>query len=149
MDTIALRFSDNIAPEGGTIKTHDTIIKEKGYVWYGKFGSSISSSVREKVLRSENPRILLIHSGTNRRYWAYISAISNSPPAKEEYPAYYHNQEERCGSWFKITKFEKASPEVMSKCFVKSSGTILSNASRHSMSPYFFISYGEDNYAEQ
>ena len=144
MDTIALRFADSIAPECGTIKSHELIIAQLGYVWYGKFGSSISQNAKELVMKSENPKILLIHSGTNSRYWASVLAISNSAPSRDEYPSYYQSQEDRCGSWFKINKIEKASSDVMSKCYVKSSGTTLTNASRHSMSPYFIINYEGD-----
>lgn len=34
MKTIALRFSNNFAPDIGTIEAHNEVIKEKGYVWY-------------------------------------------------------------------------------------------------------------------
>lgn len=34
MRTIALRFADNYAPAEGTIKLHEDIINEFGYVWY-------------------------------------------------------------------------------------------------------------------
>ena len=41
---------------------------------------------------------------------------------------------------------EKAEKDVLSKCFVLSSGDCLSNASKHSMNPYFKIEYrGENN----
>ena len=144
MDTIALRYADNIAPAEGTIKAHERIIIEKGYVWYGKFGAAISSLVREELLTAQSPKILLIHSGTSNRYWAYIDAISSEAPSRDEYPVYYQDQEARCGSWFRVTKFEKAPADIMAKCIVKSSGAVLSNASRHSMSPYFVIQYKED-----
>ena len=36
MRTIALRFSNNFAPEAGTIVEHQEIIAELGFVWYGK-----------------------------------------------------------------------------------------------------------------
>ena len=42
MKTIALRFADNYAPKEGTIKLHQAIINENGYVWYGKFGNTLS-----------------------------------------------------------------------------------------------------------
>ena len=148
MDTVALRFSDSIAPTGGTIKAHEAIIKKLGYVWYGKFGSSISAKVRETILKNEKPKVLLIHSGTNSRYWAVIEDISRTAPSANEFPSYYHDKKDRCGSWLKVLRFEKAESDIMSKCFVKSSGAVLSNASRRSMSPYFIIEYKEMIYAE-
>ena len=44
--TIALRFSDNFAPEIGTIAAHNTMIGLNGYVWYGKLGSRVSKKVQ-------------------------------------------------------------------------------------------------------
>ena len=32
MKTVALRFSDKFAPKEGTIKAHENLIKEHGYV---------------------------------------------------------------------------------------------------------------------
>ncbi len=141
MDTIALRFTNNLAPDCGTIKAHEAVIQQNGYVWYGKFGSSVSKPIREMILSAETPKVLLIHSGTANRYWAYIEDISSDTPPLNEFPSYYINQANRCGSWLKVIRFEKADPGVLSKCFVRSSGTVLSNASRHSMSPYFIIRY--------
>ena len=39
MKTVALRFSDNYAPEEGMIFLHQQLIDKYGYVWYGKFGN--------------------------------------------------------------------------------------------------------------
>ena len=46
MGTISLRFTNNFAPECGTIEAHETIIREKGYVWYGKMGTAVSKKSR-------------------------------------------------------------------------------------------------------
>ena len=52
--TVALRFSDNFAPDEGTISVHRNLIKENGYVWYGKLGAAVSNKVqREKVCNLE------------------------------------------------------------------------------------------------
>ena len=42
MRTIALRFAENFSPPEGTIKAHEGVISEKGYVWYGKMGNCVS-----------------------------------------------------------------------------------------------------------
>ena len=143
MKTIALRFGENLAPECGTILAHDELIKENGSVWYGKFGNPLSDKVINSVMENENPKILLIHSGTANRYWAYISKIQKKQPDLSLVPSYYHSEIGRIKTWFCITKFEDADKDIMSKCTVTSSGALLSNASRHSMSPYFIINYEE------
>ena len=139
--TIALRFGENIAPECGTIEAHNQLISEYGEVWYGKFGTPLSEKVISDIISNEFPKILLIHSGTANRYWAYVKMIIKSEPDMEKVPTYYHHEKNRVKTWFCITKFEKADKNVMSKCTVTSSRTLLSYASSHSMSPYFIIDY--------
>ena len=67
MRTIALRFSNNFAPKEGTISAHEAVIAEKGFVWYGKLGSRISRKAKADILENNDPRILLIHSGADRK----------------------------------------------------------------------------------
>ena len=139
MKTIALRFADNFAPEGGTIKAHERLIREHGFVWYGKLGAAISSRAKHSVLDNDNPKILLIHSGTPFRYWAFVEDITRDLPDSIAIPKYCANMSEKFGCWFKITRFEEAEKTVMSQFVVTSSGKVLTEASRRSMSPYFII----------
>lgn len=142
MKTIALRFSDNYAPTEGMIYHHQKIIDEYGFCWYGKFGSSISRKIIEEQLKLENPKILLIKSGSSERYWIHFSEYKDKEVPEAKYiPLYYRNQINKIKSWIKVTKFEKADKNVMSKCFVISTGDCLSNASKHCMNPYFKIEY--------
>ena len=143
MYSIALRFAEKFAPEEGTIKAHKKLIDENGFVWYGKMGNTVSDANIEKVMSQESPRILLIHSGGQERYWAYISAIKKERPIDEEFPEYYRDIADKFKTWFCVTRFEMAEKGVMSKCIVSSSKAVLSNASRHSMSPYFLIEFSE------
>ena len=97
------------------------------------------NKIVDEILQSEEPRILLISSGKTDRYWAHISAISNECPKRGLSPDYYRDKIEKIRTWFKVVKFEKADSNIMSKCMVTSSGSSLSEASKHSMSPYFKI----------
>jgi hypothetical protein len=143
MKTIALRFADNIAPSDGTIVEHEKIIDKLGYVWYGKFGTRVSDKNMSVILASEDKRILLIHSGTSKRYWLHIEDISYETPELTAIPEYYRGIAGTIKTWFKVIKIEKAEKGVMAKCVVASSGSPLSAVSRHSMSPYFIIDYDE------
>lgn len=145
MKSIALRFSENFAPATGTIAEHQRLIDINGYVYYGKMGNSISLKNRELVLAEDEPRILLILSGGIKRYWAYIDAIVEDTPAKKDFPSYYHNISDRFRTWFRVIRIEEAPKNIMSLCKVLSSGAILSEASKHSMSPYFVIEYEGDS----
>lgn len=143
MRTIALRFSNNFAPVEGTIGAHETVIAEKGYVWYGKLGSRISCKAKADILENDDPRILLIHSGATGRYWAHIDKIQNETPSTDEIPAYYRDRAQDFATWFRVKRFEEAPRNILSQCFVASSGASLSSASRQSMNPYFIIDYIE------
>lgn len=143
MRTIALRFFNSFAPECGTIRAHEELIKSNGYVWYGKLGSKISARVAEEVINNATPRILLIHSGSTKRYWAFINKIQNDTPPLTEIPSYYRDRADDFASWFRVLRFEDAEKNVLSHCYVSSSGKPLSIASRHSMSPYFIIDFIE------
>ena len=139
--TVALRLADNFAPKSGTIAEHQKIIDSNGYVWYGKMGSALSGSIIEEILKLEEPKFLLINSGKFDRYWMYVEDIKKECTEPQFIPEYYRNQTERFKCWFKITKIELAQKDVMAHCFVTSSGNSLSEASKHSMSPYFKIEY--------
>lgn len=139
MKTIALRFSNNFAPDIGTIEAHNEVIQEKGYVWYGKLGNRIATSMFDEILKNDEPRILLIHSGAPDRYWAYVDKIQHDIPEIDDIPAYYRDEAGRFKTWFRVIKFEDAPRDVMSRCTVASSGQELGIASKHSMSPYFKI----------
>ena len=141
MRTVALRFAENFAPECGTIAAHQEVIDERGFVWYGKLGSPVSATVAGEILMEDDPRILLIHSGGVERWWAYIEAIKRETPELLGVPSYYRDHADGFNCWFKVFSFERADPKVMSSCFVASSGKVLTEASRHSMSPYFIIDY--------
>ena len=141
MKTIALRFGEHFAPSCGTILAHNELIKKNGFVWYGKLGNKISEQVIKEVLSADDPKILLISSGKSARYWAHISDYSFQTPAPLEYPSYYSDKSEKMKCWFKVRSFEPAPKDIMSKCVVISSGAKLGEVSKHSMSPYFIISY--------
>lgn len=144
MRTVALRFAENFAPECGTIAAHQAMIDEFGFAWYGKFGSAISLKIAGDLLKEDDPKILLIHSGSTGRYWAHVCKIAREVPDLVAVPEYYRSMAEKVGCWFKITSFDCASKDVMSQCQVASSGKALSLASRHSMSPYFIIDYAAE-----
>lgn len=144
MKSIALRFGEHFAPECGTIAAHQEIIDRLGYVWYGKLGASITAQTIEEIEKQEDPKILLVNSGKTHRYWAHISEVTREQPPVGEFPAYYKEKTEKMKTWFKVDSFELAPRGVMAQCTVVSSGSPLSEASKHSMSPYFKIQYDEE-----
>lgn len=143
MKTIALRFGEHFSPECGTITAHQKLIDEQGYVWYGKMGNPVATRIVEELKAQEEIKILLVNSGKADRYWAHVSEIQKETPDLNGIPEYYRNMTEKFKTWFKVTSFEPAPRDIMSKCYVVSSGAALGEVSKHSMSPYFIINYNE------
>lgn len=139
MKTIALRFSDSFAPTEGTIQAHINVIEKIGYVWYGKLGLPLSQKAISYIMENVDPMILLIHSGKAARYWAHIIAVSRTTPELDAVPEYYRGKADQFKTWFKICSVESAPKDVLAKCHVISSGAVLGEVSRHSMSPYYII----------
>ena len=140
-DTIALRYGENFAPKCGTIAAHQEIIDKIGHVWFGKLGRRVSTSLLNRFHEEPINAILLVGSGTVERYWAYVIDAMRETPTLNEIPEYYRHRADDFNSWFKISKFERASKDVLSRCTLLSSGKLLSNAARHSMGSCFVIKY--------
>ena len=147
MKTIALRFGEHFAPNCGTITAHQALIDKTGYVWYGKMGAPVANSVINDLKEQETIKILLVNSGKFDRYWAYVDEIKKEIPELDCIPEYYRGLVDKFKTWFRITKFEPAPKDIMSKCHVISSGKTLGEVSKHSMNPYFIINY-EDKKTE-
>lgn len=139
METIALKFNNNFASKDGTIEEHNKLLKEKGYVWYGKLGTPLSKRNKESIVSSEHPHILLVNNRDNEYYWACIEKIEYQPD-DENIPEYYRARKSDFTTWFKIVKLVKTDKEILRKCIVTSSSRPLIEA-MNCMSPFFNISY--------
>lgn len=147
MKTFALRFGETFSPSCGTIAAHQRVIDQLGYVWYGKSGAAVSDQKIITMREEGTDRILLIHSGGFDRWWAYIDEISKTTPL-EGIPEYYKDKASDFKTWFKITRIIEAPRDIMGKCHVISSNSILSEASKYSMNPCFFVNYNDERYSE-
>ena len=147
MKTIALRFGETFSPPCGTIAAHQKIIDTVGFVWYGKLGASVSSRIIAEMKKCDDPKFLLIRSGKFERYWVHFNEVSYTKPSETEYPLYYGEIAEKMKTWFKVTTIELAPKDVMSYCYVVSSGKPLTLVSSQSLSPYFIIDYRDGEHA--
>lgn len=89
-------------------------------------------------------KFLLIKSGGQERYWVYFDDIKKEIEDIDKIPSYYRNNRKRVKCWFKVIKFVRTEKNIMSKCYVVSNNSLLSNTSKYSMSPYFVIDFKED-----
>lgn len=141
--TIALRFGDTLTAD--TIRLHNDVIETYNFVYYGKLGSRISSKAIDLVMGNKTPKILLIHSGKQDRYWAYIEEITYDIPDAKYIPSYYGDKKEKFSTWFKVVKIVDAPRDIIKHCTIKSSNRPLSEISKASMSPYFMIEVDDND----
>ena len=142
MNTIVIRFNDDFAPSDGTIACHEKMIKQNGFVWFGKSGRKINKEVLEGILKSKS-KILLLKSHSNERFWAEIQDYSYSCPDENEIPSYYRDRKRDFNTWLKVSSFKKAEEDILTKCFVKSTGSCLNDIYKTSLSSYFIIKVEE------
>ncbi|MBR3317981.1 MAG: hypothetical protein IKG21_09230 [Atopobiaceae bacterium] len=143
MRTIALKFHDNAWPLRSMFDEHQFYLSENGFTWWGKTGVPISDKVASEVLASDDPRVLLIHSGEKDRWWAHVDQIVYDRPNEAFIPSWYHDNPGNYSCWLRITQFEPAPKDVMSWCLVASSKKPLFKSSSFSRSNYFIIDYFE------
>ena len=66
----------------------------------------------DEILENETSRILLIHSGSTGRYWAYVDKIQHDKPDLKEIPEYYRDRADKFTTWFRVIRFENA-PKIL------------------------------------
>ena len=140
MKTICLRFSDVFAPEQGTIKLHQDVIKKHGFVWYGKTSNKISHKHLKEILSNGPVKIVLLKAGSNERYWAVLENYSYEE--QKEHPNYYGQYLSNISTWLKITNIERAPDDVADKCYT-STGKVLSSILKKTFGAYFIVDYVE------
>jgi len=114
--TIILRFRDLVTEENGTIKRHQDVIVQNGYVWWAwwKKGNE-ATPVREFSSLATNAKtvpvhIFLVDSGQGLVYRAICEDIDLrtdqkiSSPEIDKTPEYYCDQ--KYYAWFKFTQIE-------------------------------------------
>lgn len=98
----------------------------------------VSKKNQELILTEANPKILLIHSSRQKRYRADIDKIVNQTPDYKDFLSDYHNISDKFKIWFRVIRFVETPKNILSLYTVASSGALLSEVSKHSMSPYFY-----------
>ena len=144
MKTIVLRYSDSFAPADGTLAEHEKLIKAEGYAWWGKKGPKISPAVVRDIMKNEPCRIILVRGASKERYWATVEKITDGCTEKAMVPEYYRADTIFYGSFLKIVKIERAEENVLSKCFVCTTGKQLSEIINKAMASYYIVDFKDE-----
>ncbi len=144
---LLVRYTDNFGPIEGTIREHLKVIKDQGYVWFGKYGQPISASRREAFLRQiaagTKTYLLLMKSIKNISDLsiAELEDIKRNLPGFELYkvPEYYRKEPGRVGTYLKIRRLWSVDMSTLRSFRIASSGFPALESISHGMCSFFFL----------
>ena len=133
---LLVKYSDMYGKDCRTI--HKEYLKNNGYCWFGKYGTTISKKSIDLVLQSENPMIILTHK--SKYYLCSIDKITYDAPT-EGYPDYYNDEliKENMSVFFRITNIIDLDKKYLNYFIVNSSANPVSSAVTQSMASQFLI----------
>jgi len=110
---MVLRFRDLVTAPGETIKEHDALIQQHGYVWWGWWNKPEERTPRNTfatftaIARKDGLRVFLAHSGDRALYQTSLADIVMSAtedpiktPEPGKTPPYYGNAQYK--AWLKL-----------------------------------------------
>jgi hypothetical protein len=94
---LVVRFSDNLFSVGDVVEKHNEVMFTHGYVWFGKFGSTISDTrinMLHDQIAKKIPTFIYLVKGNRKKstfYRAHLLGVTKHLPKSEEkrFPQYY------------------------------------------------------------
>jgi hypothetical protein len=153
---LVVRFSDNLFSVGDVVAKHNNVCSQKGYVWFGKLGQTISQGrvdlLNTQIVRGIQTFVFLV-TGNRRKstfYRAVILAVANKIPESEKatIPQYYYEKGliPYMKTWVKITKIDAIEISTISNLRAISSVLPLQETLTRSSSGYFLVCESENVY---
>lgn len=136
---LLLRYSTSLCET--IIEEHISMIKNNGYVWYGKLSGVTSNKILDAVLSAEHPALILYQKGA--AFLCELEDFTTNKPAGG-YPKYYEEEFIFPSCYFKLKSIEKLDMKVFDDIYVRSSKRNLTEVfSKQCMSSSLFVSYKE------
>ena len=147
---LAIRYSDQNAPEPGTVELHKAIIERVGYVWLGKFGKPIAARtlamLNGQVAGGIETTVFLISSLGQRGRGVYSVAACRLVKAAQEIPVRelsrvpaYYGPGMGIGAWLNIDRIDVKPSRILDDYVVASSLRPLGDALARSMAGAFIV----------
>ena len=146
---LLIRFSNSLLKTGDTIDEHNKVVEQKGAVWFGKMGSTVSQKhidVLNEQIEKGVPTYLYLVKGNRRKstfYKAELIYASKSLPDEEKdlVPTYYQELDipRFVKFWAKIGTITPADPADLRQLKVASSVFPISETLAKSSSGHFII----------
>lgn len=121
------------------IKEIDNVLAKKGFVYFAKFGKTISELKLRRYLSNNPFYLVVIHKLTGayvHKAYKIVSFESDAPEDLKSYPNYYKGKEALVGVWFKLV--ESDVDVDLEALRVSSSYQKLKHAMGNSMASFFF-----------
>lgn len=151
---LVVRFSDNLFSIGDVVEKHNEVVVKHGYVWFGKFGSTVSDTritMLHDQIAKKIPTFIYLIKGNRKKstfYRASLLEITKQLPKIEEkcFPKYYteNKLQKHIQTWFKTSQIELIEDSAMSK--LKAIGSIygIQETLVRSSSGYFLVHEAKD-----
>ena len=123
------------------IRSHMDVLKKKGFVWFGKFGTKPSDKTLNSVLNNGIYNIIL-HYSKGKSYLCQVSEVSLNHPI-ENYPKYYDELDALKNKpfkiYFKLTKITELNEKYLREFSLASTGEPAGRSLRNSMASIFIL----------
>ncbi len=146
---LAIRFSDNLFSIGDVVVKHNEVFYQKGYVWFGKMGQTISQTrmdLLNRQIAQSIPTFVYLVKGNRKKstfYRADLIAITKELPIGEEVaiPSYYQNNNllQYMKTWVRISEIVAIEISVISHLQAIGSVFPLQETLIRSSSGYFLV----------
>ncbi len=153
---LVVRFSDNLFSIGDVVERHNEVTSKYSYVWFGKFGSTISEKRIEmlhgQIAKKISTYIYLVKGNRKKStfYRSNLLEITKQLPKSEEkrYPKYYteNKLQKHIQTWFKITEIVPIEDSALSKLKAVGSVYPIQETLVRSSSGYFLVHEAKDIY---
>jgi hypothetical protein len=151
---LVVRFSDNLFSIGDVISKHNEVVEKQGYVWFGKIGSTLSSTRIDSLnnqIREDVPTYIYLVKGNRRKstiYRASLLSVSKELPKGElrKVPSYYSTKGLRqyMNAWMRIAEISEVEPSSMKNLKAISSIFPIQETLARSSSGHFLVHEAED-----
>jgi hypothetical protein len=151
---LVVRFSDNLFGVGDVVAKHNAIVEKRGYVWFGKIGTTISNSRMNDLnsqIKNGMPTYLYLVKGNRKKsafYRAHLLLITRELPRGESkaIPPYYSTKalRQHMNAWMQVSQIVPADPSSMKNLQAISSVFPIQETLVRSSSGYFLVHEAKD-----
>jgi hypothetical protein len=151
---LVIRFSDNLFGIGDVVSKHNEVVDKHGYVWFGKIGTTLSSTRIDALNKQVNdgiPTFIYLVKGNRKKSTAYrakLLFVSKELPKAEakKIPSYYSRKDlcQYMKAWIKVGEISEVEMSSMKNLKAINSIYPIQETLVRSSSGYFLVHESKD-----